>query len=182
MNRDKIINDYFNWLFKHAVGRRFSSSISYKKLLKHLYNVHYRWVISKDKNRASDGIELRRRFACDSGRSNSLEIIRCLEGPCSVLEMLVALAIRTEETIMDNPGFGDRTGQWFWGMLTNLGLGSMTDADYDSVYVEDVVDRFLNNDYEPNGKGGLFTIRNCDYDLRTVEIWKQLCWYLDDLG
>ena len=83
---------------------------------------------------------------------------------------------------MDNPAVGDRTGQWFWGMITNLGLGSMTDYNYNRVYVEDVVARFIDNDYEPNGRGGLFTIKNCDCDLRDVEIWKQLCWYLDDLA
>lgn len=182
MDRDKVINDYFNWLFKHAVDKRFHNKISYRKLLMYLHSKEYRWCISRDRNRASDGIELRRRFAYEIDERYHDGIVRCLEGPCSVLEMLIALAIRCEETIMDNPGFGDRTGQWFWGMITNLGLGSMTDDNYDRRYVEDVIDRFLSNDYEPNGKGGLFTIRNCDYDLRDVEIWKQLCWYLDDLG
>ena len=182
MDRDKIINDYFNWLSNIVCRNRFSKDISYRKLLMYLHNTHYRWTISKDKNRASDGIELRRRFAYEVDEKHSDEIIRCLEGRCSVLEMLVALAIRCEETIMDNPAVGDRTGQWFWGMITNLGLGSMTDYNYNREYVEDVVARFIDNDYEPNGRGGLFTIKNCDCDLRDVEIWKQLCWYLDDLG
>ena len=83
---------------------------------------------------------------------------------------------------MDDTRVGDRTGQWFWGMITNLGLGSMTDDDYSRDYVDSVIDRFLRNDYESNGKGGLFTIRNCEYDLRSVSIWCQLCWYLDSLG
>ena len=33
---------------------------------------------------------------------------------CSVLEMMIALAIRCEEHIMDDPDVGNRTGQWFW--------------------------------------------------------------------
>ena len=79
---------------------------------------------------------------------------------------------------MDDPDVGDRTGQWFWSMITSLGLGSMTDDRFDWHYTHTVVTRFLNREYEPNGKGGLFTIRNCHRDLRKVEIWDQLCWYL----
>jgi hypothetical protein len=91
--------------------------------------------------------------------------------------MMVALASECEET-MDDPNVGDRTGQWFWGMIVNLGLGSMADYNFDYDYVDGVIQRFLNREYEPNGRGGLFTIRNCTEDLRTVEIWSQLCWYL----
>ena len=82
---------------------------------------------------------------------------------------------------MDDPRVGDRTGQWFWGMITNLGLGSITDDRFDEQYVDSVIIRFMERNYEPNGKGGLFTIRNCDCDLRRVDIWKQLCWYLDSI-
>jgi hypothetical protein len=107
-------------------------------------------------------------------------IICSLDGPCSVLEMMIALAVRCEEHIMDDPNIGNRTGQWFWGMIVNLGLGAVTDERYDARLVDERIGRFLNRDYEPNGRGGLFTVRNCKYDLRDVEIWYQLCWYLDD--
>ena len=82
---------------------------------------------------------------------------------------------------MDDPKFGNRTGQWFWEMITNLGLGSMTDNHYDRDYVDKVIDRFLNRKYERDGRGGLFTVRNCDKDLRKVEIFFQLCYYLDTI-
>ena len=32
--------------------------------------------------------------------------------------------------------------------------------------------------YDPD-KGGFFTIDNCSCDLRTVDIWRQMCWYLE---
>lgn len=82
---------------------------------------------------------------------------------------------------MDDPTMGDRTGQWFWGMIINLGLGCMTDDQYDEEYVESVVRRFLNREYEPDGRGGLFRVRRCEYDLRNVEIWDQLGWYLNSI-
>ena len=39
----------------------------------------------------------------------------------------------------------------------------------------------MNRTYSPDGDGGLFTVRNCDRDLRNVEIWIQMCWYLDTI-
>ena len=70
---------------------------------------------------------------------------------------------------------------WFWGMLDSMGLSEMDDSEFNLAYVEAVVQRFLDRDYRPDGKGGLFTIEECKYDLRKVEIWYQACWYLDTL-
>ena len=66
-------------------------------------------------------------------------------------------------------------------MIVNLGLGSMTDNRYEAYVVDDILDRFLDREYEPDGKGGLFTIRGCKHDLRKVEIWYQTCWYLNTI-
>lgn len=177
-----VVNEYFEWLCDLVCGKRFAPDISFRKLLMFLHNTEFRWSIRNDGNRAEDGIGLRRRFCLNKGLEEVERIIvRELDGPCSILEMMVALAIRCEETIMDDPLIGDRTGQWFWGMVTSLGLGSMMDDRFDKRYVEDVVVAFLNRDYEPNGKGGLFTIKNCDQDLRDIEIWIQLLWYLDTI-
>ena len=82
---------------------------------------------------------------------------------------------------MDDPRIGDRTSQWFWGMIVNLGIGAMNDDRFDEKYVDEVIERFLNREYEPDGRGGLFTVKNCDTDLRNVEIWYQLCWYLNGI-
>ena len=40
---------------------------------------------------------------------------------------------------------------------------------------------FLNRQYEADGRGGLFIVRNSRFDLRTVEIWYQAMWYLDEV-
>ena len=144
-----------------------------------LHKTEFIWIIPKDENRAHDGIDMRYRFALEKGYNDY--IVKYLKGPCSILEMMLALATRCEENIMDDPNIGDRTGQWFWGMINNLGLGDMIDNRFDEFYVEETIDIFLNREYQSNGKGGLFTIKNCDYDLREVEIWYQLCWYLDSI-
>lgn len=167
---------YEQWLYDIVCGNRFSKSISYNRLLSYLSHREFTVVIPNDINRAEDGIDLRFRYQLMTGET--IEKKYCVNS-CSVLEMMIALSIRCEETIMDNPAYGDRTGQWFWSMVKNLGLYSMTDDRFDVEYVAFVVDRFLNRDYEPNGEGGLFKIHNCKYDLRKVEIWYQLCWYLE---
>lgn len=179
MIHNVIENEYFDWLYAKACGNRYSEQVSYKKLLMYLNGKTFRYRILKDRNRAEDGIFLRQRFAYDCDTIEDADLY--LTDPCSVLEMMLALAIRCEETIMDDFERGDRTTQWFWGMVTNLGLGSMTDDQFDKKLVDDIIERFLDRDYSPDGKGGLFHIRNCDADLRDVEIWTQLLWYLDSI-
>lgn len=175
---DRVNDEYFEWLCNLVNSRRFSKRVSYRKLLMHLHNIEFTWFIPRDDNRADDGIQLRRRYALYHDDESLSDYIT---GPCSVLEMMVALAIRCEESIMDDTAMGDRTGQWFWGMVNNLGLSGMTDSKFDRDYVDDVIARLLNREYEPDGKGGLFTVRHCRDDLRNVEIWCQLSWYLDSI-
>lgn len=175
---DRVNDAYFEWLCELIDIKRFSKQVSYRKLLMHLHNIEFTWLVDRDDNRADDGIQLRRRYSL---AMDDLGIQRYLHGPCSVLEMIVALAVRCEECIMDDAQIGNRTGQWFWGMIHNLGLSRMTDSEFDRRYVDDIIARFLNREYEPDGRGGLFTIKHCDRDLRTVEIWWQLSWYLDSI-
>ena len=177
MTKDELSNVYFEWLFDLVCGHRYSKNVSYRKLLIHLHNTEFRYTIPLDENQAKEGMYLRDRFGQCEGYHNT----DILDDPCSVLEMMVALSIHCEESIMDDPNIGNRTGQWFWGMIVNLGLGSMIDIHYDREYVEDVVECFLDRDYAPDGKGGLFRIKNCDCDLREMTIWSQMCWYLDNL-
>lgn len=177
MTRERIENEYFEWLFD-LVCEKTHTVVSYRKLISRLHSIPFRYSIHRDANRASDGVDLRRRFALEY---DCVEAIDCLDYPCSVLEMIAALAIKCEESIMDDPAYGDRTRQWFWKMINNLGLGHMNDRFYDRYIVDEVIDRFLDREYEPDGQGGLFTIKNCGRDLRDVEIYYQLCWYLDTI-
>ena len=182
MTRDELINKYFTWLCSLIHDKHQPKSISYEKLLERLHSIDFVYSSPRDQNRAQDGLDLRYRFAIEHDLENVVDrVLRQLNGCCSVLEMMVALALRCEETIMDDPRIGNRTGQWFWGMVTNLGLGSMRNDRFDRDVVDQAIFRFLNRDYEPDGKGGLFTVRDCDRDLRTVEIWYQLCWYLNSI-
>ena len=182
MTKDRIIDEYFEWLSSVVDGGKHPRHVSFCKLLHHLHNTEFRYVLRRDQNMADAGIDLRYRFAIMNGYEDiSDRVVMWLDGPCSILEMMVALSIYCEEHIMDDPNIGNRTGQWFWGMIVNLGLGSMSDNRFNCAYVDEVLDRFLERDYEPDGRGGLFTIRNCNQDLRNVEIFYQLCWYINTI-
>lgn len=177
MVENELRSEYFEWLFNYVCEGRFADNISYRKLLTYLHETEFTYLIPLDVNRAMDGICLRYRFVL--AYELDKEVLDYLDGPCSVFEMILALAIRCEENIMDDPKKGDRTGQWFWGMIQNLGVGAMMDDRYNEELVIDIITKFLNREYEPNGKGGLFTVKNRG-DIRDVEIWYQLNWYLDN--
>lgn len=172
---NRVNDEYFEWLCDLIDSKRFSKHVSYRKLLMHLHSIEFTWFIPHDDNRADDGVQLRRRYAL---ARDDMTLSNYIHGPCSVLEMMVALALRCE-TIMDDALMGNRTGQWFWGMIHNLGLTPMTNSEFDKKYVDNVIARLLNREYEPDGRGGLFTVKHCNRDMRTVEIWYQLSWYLD---
>lgn len=180
MTREEVRADYFAWLYDVVCGNRYTSEISFRELLSYLHEVDFIWQIPMDENRAEDGISLRYRFARMQAHEDLVNAVAdMLIGPCSVLEMMVALAIRCEEDIMDDTAYGDRTRQWFWNMIVSLGLGSMTDDRFDRLVAEDIITKFLHRRYEPNGKGGLFTVRNSPVDLRKVEIFVQQNHYLN---
>lgn len=175
---DQVKEDYFNWLYDIVCSSRVNYSVSYEKMFHYMHQKEFIFIIENDINRAKDGTNLRYRYATLRNDENIFEILN--NEPCSILEMMVAIAIRCEENIMTNIEYGDRTTQWFWNMMSNIGISFMTDDRYDEIFLENKLNILLKRQYRPDGKGGLFYIRNCKDDLRNVEIWTQLCWYLNN--
>ena len=130
---------YFDWLVDLVAKDLFSKDTSYRKLLEHLYSIDFKYVLRMDKNRAEDGLGLRRKFSLATGYNFENRMKRC-----SVLEMMIALAVRCEDSIMEDPEYGNRVPQWFWGMIKNLGLYNMTDYNFDEEIVDNVIQKFLN--------------------------------------
>ena len=180
MTRNELIDQYFDWMYQLVVDNRYSNK-SYRRLFIRLYDTEFTYTIPMDDNRAEDGINLRYRFGRENGYNDPMVAAYLDDRACSILEMMTALAIRCEEHIMDDPDVGNRTGQWFWSMLTSLRLGSMDDVRFDRDYVDEALDRFLNHDYRRNGEGGLFTVHHTRVDMRRKEIWYQLNCYLNEL-
>lgn len=174
MNDKYILNDYFDWLYFMVVPN--PERNQFRKLLGMLHTMEFKYFVDYDENRASDGVNLRWYYVDDGGDDH---ILRWKES-CTVLEMLIALAMNMDKIVGDTEGELD-IRHWFWGMLENLDLHWMTDNKYDKTYIYGRVAMFLDRQYEPNGDGNIIYIPDCEEDLREVEIWWQMCWYLDSI-
>ena len=181
MTIDELNSNYFSWLCG-IVSDSMPKRKSFTRLLRYLHDTEFVSVLPMDANRASDGINLRYRFG-DEVNIEQPAIATCLDTrACSVLEMMVALALRCDEHITYNPRNGLKAGRWFWMFIDNLGLIDITDNNYDRDYVEKVVWRFLDRGYTHDGAGGLVYIKDCSFDMRTTEIWYQMMRYLSTLS
>lgn len=177
MTKNELNQEYLDWMYQLVSNDRFHKNISRWKLVNHLHRIAFYYSIPMDANRAEDGINLRYRFGYERSHHDAV-IARYLDdSPCSVLEMMIALAIRCEEQIMEDPDIGNRTGEWFWSMVGNLGL----DGNYNPNLVDENVTRFLNRNYSCDGRGGLFTVKHPHRDMRSVELWWQMCWYINTI-
>lgn len=180
MTKDRLTNEYFEWMYNLVCG---SEDTSYRKLLYFLHSKPFYYSVPLDDNRYADGVNLRYTFGDLNGYSNAMIASLLDTDECSVLEMMVALSYRCETEIMNNIEIGDRTGVWFMTMLESLGLIDMNDYNFDRDKCSEIIDIFLDRNYRPNGEGGLFTLSSPhkNKDLRNVEIWCQLMWYLNEL-
>lgn len=171
---------YFKWLIDRVDTPTYPVK-DFKHLLNHLHSVFFISVIELDENREADGIDLRYRFGYEEHIEPELIHQHIDTRPCTVLELMVALAIRVEEHIMYDDELGDRTGKWFWDMVESLGLSYMDNDDYDAGKVGRIIEQFIRRKYRKNGEGGLVTLPDCPHDLRKVEIWYQMQWYLNNV-
>ena len=179
MTREVLVDKYFNWMCSVVCDGKRSKRTTHKKLLRYLNSREFVSIMEMDDNRVADGIELRYRFAYQHNYPYAMIDEYFDDKPCSILEMMTALVIRLVDNIMDDPNGEEPTGYWFWNMIENLGLDNLSDSVWNEDYANEVVDTFLYREYAPNGEGGLFTLDHCKDDMRNVEIWYQMCWYLD---
>lgn len=140
----------------------------YNLLLNKLYSEEFRPVLQRDENRACDGLSLREACDCSDAR------------PCSLLEMLIALAGRFD----GNSGF-DREEAYinFWLMMRNIGLDYYDDSRYSEREVWSILKILQDRTYDFNGNGGLFPLKYPKKDQRNVELWDQMqAWEIEFFG
>lgn len=161
MRGRRLIRTYYDWL----VGLLKMSDTEvvdfddYDILLKHLFNTTFLINVYDDNNRSSDGLSLREHYSRDAELSSGVFEDMIIGNPCSVLEMMMGLAIRIErEYLAGDYEDGNRTWLWFYSMLESLGLSKMTDDNYDEEKVNDILYSFMCYEYPSNGRGSLFYI------------------------
>jgi hypothetical protein len=170
MNR----GEYFLYLTDKVFERRRNHNL----LLSYLFDTPFRWSykIPTDANRARDGQLLRDRYANDTG---DYILYEDKKEPCSVLEMLVALCMRVEEEITGEPG-NEHPERWFWEIMKNLGLYSMTDGNFDEGRIITILDIWMKRKFRADGFGGAFPVKGCTKDQRLISIWDQMNLYLNE--
>ena len=177
--KSDVQRDYFKWLCESINAPK-----EYSILLDKLRRTDYVWVIDMDENRAKDGKVLRYKYAVEKefDESEISWVEECLSGPCSIFELMVALARRIEAYIMYNSDIDDRTPVWFMEMIDNLGLTKYDDKHYEESVVDYILNRFMSRNYSENGDGNLFKNVGNDPDksgqiFRNLELWQQASQY-----
>ena len=177
-----LANKYFNWMYDKTYDPVYFRDKSYRKLFDYLNTIEFFYFIPMDGNRAYDGIQLRYRFGRECDISDAAISAQLDIGTPTVLEVMVALAIRIEESIMSNAEIGDRTPKWMYEMIRNLNLHTMSDDNprFDAEKVYSIVNDCMDRNYSANGDNAFFFVKNPRQDMRAVDIWKQAMWYLTE--
>lgn len=162
---------YLTWLYRQIGDPEVvSPNRSYWKLANYLFTKEFIWFVPNDDNRGADGRYLRTEFIEDLGLD--IEDSDWMNLGCSMLELFVGLSRRL--SFLDDGEALD----WFWHLMTNLGLRIPDRKKFPTEYVEEVLNTVIFRTYEPNGRGGLFPLHNPDCDQRDAELWHQLNAYL----
>lgn len=167
---------YLDWLYSQIGPNNRNPARSYWQLAEQLHNAEFTWSVPNDDNRLEDGVDLREEFlaSIDAERDQ-----RWLRQTASLLEVLIALSRRAEFESTHE------AYDWFWRMISNIGLRDYTDDVYDGhafEHVDEVIADVIQRRYDSDGRGGLFPLHNPETDQRRVELWYQMSSYLLENG
>ena len=167
-------SEYYDWLMDIIKGPD-----RYSRVLKDLWDIEFYSIVPNDDNRAADGVELRYYFEDYTGEHCDKR------GACTVLEMMIGLAMRMEDDFLYDVTYGDRTYQWFWDMFYCLGLSEFDDFKYDYLAVRDIVFDFLDRAIvDEGGRRSVRTLFPAPTGQRSIiewndmEIWWQMNKYI----
>ena len=127
-----------------------------------------------DENRSDEGKDLREIFSDECGFDYIPDEIN---GPCSVLEMMISLSKRWNQEVSET-NEEDNSIIYFWTMIKNLGLEGCTDDKFDPEFVREKLNILLDRDYLENGEGSLFPLKRSKENQKNIEIWYQLQNYI----
>lgn len=172
MNKiDEYDAQYLDWLYSRVEDPDAQKGLSHWMLIRKLFCTMFEWTKSSDINRAMDGKYLRRHFELEE--LTNAEIFsdsykNWLDQPCSMLEMIIGVAKRLS-IVIDSP-----LPTCFWSIIRNLDLLQFHDDSYFEIEVSARLQKFMNRDYDEDGTGGLFPIRNPMKDQRDLDILDQM--------
>jgi hypothetical protein len=168
---------YFVWLYSLVADPSIEDrDLTYWGLLRQLYRRPFVWFVSRDDNRMAEGKQLRLEFLRHEGLSTTEVDREWVDIGCSVLELTIAMSARLQFQIDPDSSLAF----WFWEVLmTNIGLRHCTDGSgFESCDVDETLQRVIFRQYEPDGTGGFFPLKNPAEDQRGVELWHQMSAYV----
>lgn len=173
-SNEEIRETYFQFLSEMVENKIYDER--YLIFLRWLHAHIFTFFVHYDDNRAGDGVYLREDFQNHTNFTNLL----ALNGPCSMLEMLIGLAIRMD--FQTSTSSAVLTEKWFWFLIKNLNLQVFYFGDRElekKVKVNEIIlKKLLERTYLPTGRGGLFPLKKSTRDQRKVEIWYQMMDYI----
>lgn len=153
----------------------------YITLLTTLFHKEYTWSIRMDETRAAYVKNAREGFLEKQNldEKEKEDWRRSLDMPPSVLEVLLMLAKQME----DDFGDADQINipAWFWMMISNLELSQYNDiitGTRESEKIIKILDIWLNREFDPDGHGSPFPLKNPRGDQRMVDLWMQANFYV----
>ena len=163
---------YYIWLLD-AVATKVEQD-RFSLTFETLYSVPFVSYDEFDDNLKENARGLRDDFYDRSKTAQKLiDIYGEIDKETTILEIMVYLAIKIEDTIMSNSDYGDRTSLWFWYMMDSLDIIRYDNSHFDEPNLIQRLDNFIERRYEKNGFGGLFTVEKRGFDARKTNIWQQ---------
>lgn len=169
---EPLEESYLIWLYSQVADPEIKNpKLTHWRLIRILFKREFAWIVPNDDNRIQDGKNIRWEFVQDKGYEDVDP--NWLELGCSFLELMVGLSRRLEFEA------GGEAHYWFWDLVSNIRLSRCNDSSRMSeTQIQGILDKVVWRQYEPDGRGGFFPLREPDRDQRGVELWYQLSAYV----
>lgn len=170
--------NYFEWLLHGMNDNQWGyRTQEFSKLLNLMFKLRFKAVNHMDVIREEKIDDLRDDFFYD--HDEHIKDVPDMPAYPTVLELLISLSYSMED-VMSNQKYGNRTADWFWGMIINLGLEDLDDDEFDEGYAVAVFSRWLKREFAPDGNGSPFPMRDPPCDMTGVDIWRSFLWYVNE--
>lgn len=171
---EELWDDYLQYLIWRG---RLERMTRYGRLFDILHNIEFVYKLERDENRDADGVSLRDDYEIPY---DYLEMDdEFFDRRCSVLEMLIALAIKVDDEFIGDPA-EEHPEEFFMKMIKNLGLDKFKGNRYRESDVIKIVNRWMRREFNRDGIGSPFPVRESRQDQRKLEIWDQMNAYLSE--
>jgi len=167
---DKFL--YLDYLYRNSLG---SNITEYKTVFALMADEEFKALVPNDENRILDALQMRKSIIEQTGWN--------IEGPISLLEVIISLCNRLYQEVLSVPLTEINIKPLLSDMFNSSGLISYNDnimqnsyEKYNEAYT--IIYNINNRKYRCDGLGGLFYIPGTTM-MPMTELWYQAMWYFD---